>query len=273
MAELVWLPILAKALSTALLVVCASALAEALGPFWGALVASLPVSAGPAYVFLAMQHDAGFVAASALSSAAANAATGLFLIVYATRARGVPLWNSLGTAVAAWLMASLAIRQFTWTPATALVLNLGVYGLGFMLPMGTQEAHSKPRTVALRRWFDLPLRAATVATFVSAVVFASSMLGPAATGVAAVFPISLISLLVIVQPRIGGAASSLLAATALRAMLGFGAMLLVLHLAIRPFGTPVALVVALLVSLVWSVGLLLLRRRSRPGLFAVQADR
>jgi hypothetical protein len=272
MTEIVWLPILAKALSTALLVVCASALAEALGPFWGALVASLPVSAGPAYVFLAMQHDAGFVAASALSSAAANAATGLFLIVYATRARGAALWNSLGFAVAAWLMASLAIRQFPWTPATALLLNLAVYGVGFMLPLGSQEAHSAPRAVAIRQRFDLPVRAAAVAIFVSAVVLASSALGPAATGMAAVFPISLISLLIIVQPRIGGAASALLAATALRAMLGFGVMLLVLHLVVRPFGAPLALSIALLVSVAWSVGLLLLRRRSRPGACTAPAD-
>src|SRR5215470_1720523 len=82
MTAALWLPPLVRALATGLLVASASAVAEAFGPFWGALIASLPVSAGPAYVFLAMQHGAEFVAASALSSFAANAATGLFLIVY-----------------------------------------------------------------------------------------------------------------------------------------------------------------------------------------------
>lgn len=56
MTVTLWLPPLVRALTTGLLVVCASTVAEALGPFWGALIASLPVSAGPAYVFLAMQH-------------------------------------------------------------------------------------------------------------------------------------------------------------------------------------------------------------------------
>jgi hypothetical protein len=87
------------------------------------------------------------------------------------------------------------------------------------------------------------------------------MLGAEATGIAAVFPISLTSLIIILRPRIGASASALLAATALRAMLGFGLMLLALHLAIRPWGTATALLVALLVSLAWSAGLLVLRRR------------
>jgi hypothetical protein len=261
MSAIPWLPVLVKAISTALLVVFASALAEALGPFWGALVASLPVSAGPAYVFLAMQHDGNFVAASALSSAAANAATGLFLMVYAALAGRAPLWRSLGIAVTAWLAASLAIRHITWTPGSATLLNLIVYGVGFCLPRRVADTAASIVTTTRRRWFDLPLRAVLVASFVSLVVLASSILGPRATGMAAVFPISLISLIVIVQPRIGGPATARMAATALQAMLGFGLMLLVLHLTIRPLGTAMALVAALLVSVFWSGGLLALRRR------------
>jgi hypothetical protein len=254
-----WLPILIKAVSTGVLVVSASALAEALGPFWGAVIASLPVSAGPAYVFLAMQHDGKFVAASALSSCAANAATGLFLTVYATVARRAPRWRALGAAVAAWLLASLATRQVTWTPTTALLLNLAVYGIGFVLLRGLATAAGRPSVVAKKYWLELMVRAVAVAGFVSVVVVTSSMLGPQATGIATVFPISLISLIIILQPRIGSSASALLAATALRSMLGFGVMLLVLYLAIGPWGTAWGLGVALLVSIAWSGGLLALR--------------
>jgi hypothetical protein len=53
-------------------------------------------------------------------------------------------------------------------------------------------------------------------------------------------------------------------ADALRAMLGFGVMLLALHLAVRPWGVTTALVVALLVSAFWSAALLLLGRPTRP---------
>jgi hypothetical protein len=260
-----WLPALVKALLTALIVVLASALAEALGPFWGALIASLPVSAGPAYVFLAMQHDESFMAASALSSCAANASTGLFLIVYATRARRASLPGSLGAAVTVWLATIPVLRQIAWTPLTAALLNLLVYGIGFIRLRGLTRPPVGPMSVATRRPADLPVRAVAVALLVSAVVIAGSVLGPEATGMAAVFPVSLISLIVILHRRIGAAASAVLAATALQAMFGFGLMLLVLHLAIRPWGPVLALMAALLVSVTWSGGLLALRRRARAG--------
>lgn len=265
MTATLWLPPLIRALATALLVVSASAAAEALGPFWGALIASLPVSAGPAYVFLAMRHGADFLAASALSSFAANAATGLFLIIYGVLARSTSAWRGLGTAVLAWMVTSIAIQRVTWTPFMALLLNLAVYGIGFAVLDAVRNTEPESAPPARRRSFDLPVRAAAVAAFVSFVVAISPILGPGVTGIMAVFPISLISLIVIVRPRIGGRASSLLAANALRSMLGFGMMLLALHLLIRPWGTVTAFVVALLVSAFWSAALLLQRRRQRLG--------
>ena len=265
MTAATWLPILVRALTTALLVVSASAVAETLGPFWGALIASFPVSTGPAYAFLAMQHGADFLAASALSSFAANAANGLFLIAYGVLARSASPWRSLGVAVLAWLAAGLAMQQVIWTPLTAFLLNLVTYGAGFTVLGVARSARSRPALLARRRWFDLPARAAAVAAFVSLVVAVSTALGPGITGIAAVFPIGLISLFIIVRPRIGGPAVSQLAANALRSMLGFGMMLLVLHLAIRPWGAMAAFAVALLAWVSWSAALLLLRRREQLG--------
>ena len=48
---------------TALFVSVATIIAERLGAAVGALVATLPVSAGPVYVFLALDHDATFAQA------------------------------------------------------------------------------------------------------------------------------------------------------------------------------------------------------------------
>lgn len=257
----VWLPLLTRAATTALLVVSASAIAEAAGPFWGALIASLPVSVGPAYVFLAMQHGADFIAASALSSFAANAATGLFLIVYGVLAVRLAPWPSLGYAILAWLAAAAATQQVNWTPLTALLLNVAIYGGGFVVLNTSRSVSPQPLGHPQRRWFDHPVRALVVALFVTLVVAISSALGPNATGIAAVFPISLTSLIAIVRPRIGGPASSLLAANALRSMLGHGMMLLALHLSVRPWGLLTAFVIALLTTVFWSSALLALRRR------------
>src|SRR3954454_14738375 len=51
-----WVGLLAKMLATAAIVVAVSALVERVGPFLGAMIATLPISAGPALVFVAMDH-------------------------------------------------------------------------------------------------------------------------------------------------------------------------------------------------------------------------
>lgn len=259
MTTAIWLPPLVRAITTALLVLGASVAAETAGPFWGALIASLPVSAGPAYVFLAMQHEAEFIATSALGSCAANAATGLFLIVYGLVAGRLSAWPSLGAAVLAWLAASLAIQAIGWTPVAAFLLNVLVYVGGFKLLRAVPSNGLLPLRPIRRRWVDLPARALAVAALVTLVVGLSSVIGATATGIAAVFPISLISLIVIVRSRIGARGSAVLVADALPPMLGFGMMLLVLHLTIPYWGIAIAYTIALLLTLSWSGALVLLR--------------
>ena len=253
-------------MTTAAVVVSASALAEAFGPLWGALIATLPVSSGPAYVFLALQHDAGFVAACALSSYATNAATGVYLVLYARLARTRSLVISLGSALFGWFAVALLALQIEWTPWTATLLNLIVYTAAYWLLKDVFQATITPLPVKAARWFDLPARAVAVAGFVTFVVLASNALGPEATGIAAVFPITFTSLLIILNPRIGGPTTALLAANAVQAMIGFGLMLLVLHLTFEPWGAIASLLTALAVSLAWSVGMLAtkgrLKRRS-----------
>ncbi|MDU1691076.1 MAG: hypothetical protein E6848_15910, partial [Bradyrhizobium sp.] len=68
-------------------VVSASMIAERTGPVIGALVATLPISAGPTYVFLALDHDAAFIAEGALTSLPINAATIFLSLAYAVLAQ------------------------------------------------------------------------------------------------------------------------------------------------------------------------------------------
>src|ERR1700747_542609 len=67
---LFWFELALKMAVTALFVSVATVIAERLGPTIGALVATLPVSAGPVYVFLALDHDTAFISASAVASLA-----------------------------------------------------------------------------------------------------------------------------------------------------------------------------------------------------------
>ena len=65
---LFWLALALKMAVTAGFVVGASMVAERAGPAIGALIATLPVAAGPAYFFLALDHDAAFISNSAIGS-------------------------------------------------------------------------------------------------------------------------------------------------------------------------------------------------------------
>src|SRR5215472_120689 len=98
-----WLALTTKMAVTALFVSVATIIAERLGAAVGALVATLPVSAGPVYVFLALDHDATFISASAVASLALNTATAIFITVYVLIAQGGSLWISLSLATTVWL--------------------------------------------------------------------------------------------------------------------------------------------------------------------------
>lgn len=268
-----WVTALVRAVTSGSVVVLASVLAELLGPVWGALIISLPVTAGPVYVFMVLEHDPAFVAAAALNGFAANAATGLFLIVYARRASDRGLLKALGPAALAWLAAAVPIAAMTWTPVTAFLLNAAVYGAGILSNRPTTAILTRGAAVARPRSRDLIARAAAVALFVTGVLAVSSALGPARTGVAAAYPVTLTSTFVILHRRVGGAAMARLASITIRGVFGFGLTLLALHLAIESLGAGPALAGALLVSLVYSAGLLLLQRRpSQSGLGGTARD-
>lgn len=96
-------------------VVSASVITERSGPVIGALVATLPISAGPSYVFLAIDHDAAFIAQGALSSLPVNAATIFLGLTYVVLAQRHSLAVSVGSAVAVWIVLASIIRLFDWT--------------------------------------------------------------------------------------------------------------------------------------------------------------
>jgi len=259
------LALLARAAVSACVVVAATVAAESAGPFWGGLIVSLPIGAGPAYAMLALQHDAAFIAASALGSFAVNAATFVFLAALALLATRVRWGWALAGGLGAWAAAAALIRLVDWDVAGACVLNIGAVlaSLAATRHVGRDAVPGRP---IRRRWFELPARAAMVGLVVGAVVTGSRALGPTLTGMAAVFPVAFTSFSLLVLPRMGGAVAAAIMMSALLAMPGFALALLTLHLAAVPLGVGAALAVALVPSLAWSALLMLTRKRRRRAM-------
>lgn len=257
-----WVPFVAKILATAAVVITAARTAERAGPFFGAIIACLPVSAGPSYVLLSLKASDGFIADSALASAATSAGAALYLAAYVVLGPRTGVVATLASALGIWLASAVAIRAIHWTALSVLVLNAVAYGLAFLLTLRLEQ--TQPITRSERRWFDLPLMAAMVGLLVAGVTTLSAVLGPALTGIAAVFPVTFSSLGLIVHSRLGGRVVAATMAGAIRAMPGFSLGLLTLSELGVPVGAPLAMLAALAVMLAWSGGLILWRvRRAR----------
>src|SRR3954467_15617466 len=106
---------------TAAFVIVASVITERSGPVIGALVATLPISAGPSYVFLALDHDAAFIAEGALASLPINAATLFFGLTYVVLAQRRDALVSFAGAAAVWLALAALSRTVQWSLAGGLL--------------------------------------------------------------------------------------------------------------------------------------------------------
>jgi hypothetical protein len=251
---------------TAAFVVGASIIAEKSGPAIGAMIATLPIAAAPAYIILSFDHDSAFIANGAIGSLAANAITGIYSLIYAFLAQRWGLLISLGAALAAWFSLGFVAISMPWSVVTVTIFNIVVFAV--CIPLVMHYCHVKMQPTR-RRWFDIPLRASLVAFNVAVVVTLSSQVGPAVTGQFAVFPIVLSSLILIFHPRIGGPATAALIANGVWGLAGFSVALVVLQLAAAQFGTWPAYGLSLATSIVWNFTVWSIRRRqalrvSRP---------
>jgi hypothetical protein len=233
-------------------VITASVITERSGPAIGALFATLPVSAGPSYLFLALDHDDAFIAQSALASLPMNAATILMCLVFVPLAQRRGLTLSLAAGIAIWFVFAALVRAFEWTLLGGLLIN--IVALGVCLPL-VQRFRQAKMPLITRCWYDIPLRAALVATLVAIVVTMSNIVGPRVSGVIALFPAVFTSLILILMPRIGGPATAAVLANGQWGLIGFGVAIVVMHLAALPLGRAAALGAALATCVSWNLGL------------------
>src|SRR5215470_13727884 len=225
------LSLIVKMVVTAAFLLAATITAERAGPLIGGLVATLPISAGPVYIFLALDHDAHFIAQSALGSLVTNAYNTIFAVVYALLAQ-----------------------------SHSLVVSFNIVVIGLALWISAPLRHV-PMPRVQRRWYDFVLRAAMVALLVGTVVTLSFRIGPTASGSLAVFPIVLSSMMFILHYRVGGPATAAVMANAVIGLGGFAVAVLALNLTAERLGSALALSLALLVSVCGNLLIYFVRRR------------
>ena len=203
------LTLIVKMAVTAGFLLVATVTAERAGPLIGGLVATLPISAGPVYIFLAIDHDAHFIAQSALGSLVTNAANVLFAVTYALLAQK----RSLPVCLAGALQSGSAVfgdrRRDLDACRIAIAFNVassrcrsgwcsrcamcGSPPCSALVRPGAARRHGRR---AGRHGGDVQLP-----------------IGAAASGSLAVFPIVLSSIMIILHRRIGGQATAAISPT------------------------------------------------------------
>jgi hypothetical protein len=237
---------------TAAFVVSASVITERSGPVIGALVATLPISAGPSYVFLALDHDAAFIAEGALASLPINAVTIFLALTYVVLAQRRSALVSFSGAVAVWIVLALLTRRVHWSLASGLMVNAIAFAI--CLPLLRRFRHVKMPLIT-RRWYDIPLRALLVSTLVATVTTLSGWVGPSVSGTIALFPVVFTSMMLILHPRIGGPPTAAVLANSGWGLMGLGVAIAVLNLGALRFGSAVGLSLALATCVSWNLAL------------------
>lgn len=257
-----WLGLLLlKMAVAAAIVVSCSLLAERSGPLLAVMIATLPISAGPVYAFLAMDHDAAFIAGGVLGSMNSNLANAGLSLVYVLLAQRFGTVTCLAAALLTWLLIVTGLQGLAWPFLTVLAVTPVVFLLLHRIVRPFLAV--RPPITPGRPWYVIPLRAAAVAALAGTVTTLSARVGPTWSGVLASAPIVLSSLIAILQPRIGGPASAAVIGNGLLGLLGFGFALALVHVTAVPLGSWPALGLGLLVCVAWNLGLMALARRRR----------
>jgi hypothetical protein len=234
-------------------VVSASIITERSGPVIGALVATLPISAGPSYLFLSLDHDAVFIAQVALASLPINAATISLGLTYVLLAQRHNVLASCSTAVAVWLVLASIVHEVHWSLAEGLLANAIAFAI--CGPILDRYRHVRKMPPIVRRWYDIPLRASLVATLVATVTALSSWVGPTISGIMAPFPVMFVSMMLILHPRIGGPATAAVIANSRWGLMGFSLGIVMLHVGALHFGSAAGLGLGLLTCACWNLAL------------------
>ena len=259
MLEVLSLDVFVKVIATIALVTTVTLVAERATPFVAAMVAALPISAGPAYLFIAMDHGSASLADSALTGVGVNAVMAVFLYMAVVCIPKFGIARGLAAAVLVWVVGALSVAQAAPSLLGAIVLSCITFPIFTRLVRG-RTAQATPAWVRLRL-SDIALRALAVGAVVLAVLVVGRTIGAAVAGLTALIPIVWISTAIVLYDRLGAEACVAVLASGMLGMIGFCLALVALHWVTLSSGMAVGLSLALLVSVGWNVCLALLHRR------------
>ncbi len=245
--------------AVAVFIVVVALISERTGPFFGAMVASLPIYTGPVFVFLALDHPPAFLQRVATASVAAFAVIPVYLMIYGSLAHaGRSMLLSLTAGLGAWLVCAVFVQIYEWSLPEAVLFAIPIFAASLLLAPRFMDA--VPLKASPRSWVDLFVRVLLV-TIVVGIVNASSPFVPVQlTGILSIMPIVMTSLIVVLHNRIGGPAAAALFAHSIGGLIGMFAAITLVAATVVPWGPALSLSVALVICVSWNLMLIAAKR-------------
>lgn len=257
-ADIPWLALAVRMSAVAVFIVIVALVSERAGPFFGAMVASLPVYTGPVYVFLALDHPPQFLERVSTASVAAFAVIPVYLLIYGLMAHaGRSMLMSLLTSSAAWLACAAFVQFYDWSLPEALLFAIPIFSAALLLAPRFTDA--VPLKAGARSWTDLVVRVLLVTIVVGIVNGLSPFVPTQLTGILSIMPTVTTSLILVLHNRIGGAATAALLAHSIGGMFGMLFAITLVAATVVRWGPTLSLSVALAICVSWNLMLIGLR--------------
>ena len=253
------LAIAARGLAAAGFVGGVVALMERASPFIGGVVLALPIVTAPAYVFIILHQEPGFVAQAALGSLATVGSVLLFLVAAIALVGRLPMPAVLVGALGAWLFTGLIVRSL---PA-ALPVSLAVIAVAGLIAWwsGRRVPMTAPAARGRSPLYEIALRGCAAGVLVAVVSGLAHLLGPTVAGIFASFPVALMTVCWFLPTRREAAGIRAALRAAQIGMASHIPFFTALALLSPRIGTWPAFALGLVGSLGIAVALALLRRR------------
>ena len=224
------------------------------GPEVAGWLAGLPLLTGPILFLLALEMGTAFAASSATVSLSAVLGAVVFIVVYARVCVHRPPVIALPAGLAAWCCTALLLPRLPLNNGTALAIALAALLIApRLMPRLALTQFSAP----LPRW-ELPLRMLAGAVVTLTVTALAAALGPAWTGMFAVFPVLAIVLAVFSHYASGPAFTTILLRSMLFGLYAFTSFCLAIALLLPRLSVAGSFVAASAIALLVQ-GLLRLR--------------
>lgn len=262
LAALSDLPIAAISLrmcAVALVVVTVALVSERVGPFFGAMVASLPTYTGPIFLFLAMDFPPEHLSRVAVAAVASCGVIPVNVLIYGLLARrGHSMMTSLIGALVAWFACAIFVQLYDWTLVEAFLFAVPIFSVAIWL--APQFMDAIPQKAGRRSWFDLAVRVLLVTSVVGLVNASSPFVPAQLTGILAIVPIVTASLIIVLHGRIGGPATAALLAHTIGGLVGMLFAVTFVAATIVAWGPVASLSVALAICVSWNLMLIAARQ-------------